>query len=201
MRKNALGTYQIAKICQVTPPTVGRWIKAGLLPSFSTAGGHGRVWVADLLKFLQRHNIPAPKELRPRADLRILLVDDDPQVRVALKRIILKDYPSADIGEAADGFEAGQKVAEIEPTLVLLDWRMPGLDGMQVCKSIKASGRLRATKILMMSGFGAEGAAARALAAGADGFLNKPFDVVEVRAKLHELLGGAGLAVRGGHDE
>ncbi|MEK7704558.1 MAG: helix-turn-helix domain-containing protein, partial [Myxococcota bacterium] len=57
----ALGTTEVARICHVTPPTVGRWIEDGKLPSFTTGGGHRRVWVADLVAFFREHNIPVPQ--------------------------------------------------------------------------------------------------------------------------------------------
>src|SRR3989344_3812773 len=110
MRKKTFGTHDIAKICQVTPPTIGRWIEEGKLPSFKTAGGHRRVWDEDLVVFLKEHNIPVPDDLKTDGPLRILIVDDEPEMRRFITRILQKLAPGAEIHEAADGFEAGHKI-------------------------------------------------------------------------------------------
>src|SRR5258708_29309955 len=86
LKKKARGTYQIATICHVAPITVGRWIAEGKLPHFTTGGGHRRVWQGDLLKFLQAHNYPLPKNLRDGGPA-ILIVEDDATTRRLIRRI------------------------------------------------------------------------------------------------------------------
>jgi len=54
MVKKAFGTYDIAKICNVTPSTVGNWIDKGLLPTFTTGGGHRRVWDKEPGRFFKK---------------------------------------------------------------------------------------------------------------------------------------------------
>lgn len=188
IRKQAFGTTEIARICHVTPPTVGRWIEEGKLPCFTTGGGHRRVWDADLARFLREHNMPVPPGVEPSGAVRILIVDDEPQARRLLRRVLSQLQPSAEIHEAEDGFEAGRQVASLVPALVVLDFKLPGVDGVKVCRAIRADGRLKAVRVLAVSGYDVEETRRECLEAGADDFLGKPFEVRELQDRLARLL-------------
>ena len=188
MERKAYGTYEVADICHVTPATIGNWIEKGILPTFSTGGGHRRVWEDDLEHFLKEHNIPVPGELVAIQRPAILIVDDEVQVRRVVKRALRQIYPEAVIFDAEDGFEAGQKVAQILPSLIILDIMLPGLDGYKVCKAIRANERMRHSKILAISGHNIEETRKNILAAGADDFLGKPFTVDALKEKAIRLL-------------
>lgn len=175
MREKAFGTHDIARICHVTPPTVGRWIEEGLLPSFTTGGGHRRVWDEDLLVFLRAHNIPVPAELMNEGPPRVLVVDDEPRLRQMILRLMKKAYPAVEYHEAENGFDAGKMISELVPTLVILDLRLPGVDGLKVCESVKNDDRLKQVRILTMTGFDVERSREETREAGADGFVAKPF--------------------------
>jgi CheY-like chemotaxis protein len=189
MSKKAFGTYEIANICDVTPSTVGNWIEKGLIPTFTTGGGHRRVWTDDLVKFLHAHNIPIPDALKNIENPKILIVDDEEHIRKLISRSLKKTYPDVEIHEAADGFEAGQKLATIVPFLVLLDLKLPGMDGFKVCELIRNSTKLKSVKVLAISGHNTEEYRARSLASGADDFLGKPFSVLELMEKITKLTG------------
>lgn len=184
MEKKALGTHDIAKVCHVTPPTVGRWIEEGKIPSFSTAGGHRRVWDTDVAAFLESLHMPVPPDLLGGEALRFLIVDDETEVRRFLARALKREYPDAEIHEASDGFEAGHKVASIRPALVILDVQLPGVKGDQVCRTLRADGSLRHVKILAISGHDVEETRGRMLKAGADDFLGKPFTPDELARRV-----------------
>ncbi len=188
MSKTTFGNTKIAKICHVTPHSVWRWIEEGKLPSFSTGGGHRRVWAQDLVIFLKEHNIPVPQELLDDDLPRILIVDDEPETRSLIKRVVRKLYPVVEIHEAADGFEAGHKVADLLPSLVVLDLRLPGMNGIKVCRTIRSNSKLRGIKILAMTAYSIEESKKRIMEAGADDFLAKPFDTGELAGKVQKLL-------------
>jgi two-component system OmpR family response regulator len=189
MKTKAYGTHFIARICHVTPPTVGRWIEEGLLASFSTGGGHRRVWDEDLLVFLKSHNIPLPPELNgPSGPLRILIVDDEDRICKLVTRTLKRILPQAEFHEANDGFEAGRKISELAPALVILDLRLPGLDGTKVCETVRADEKLKDTAILAISGYDTDTAGPEALAAGADVFLPKPFRPDQLQSEAKKLL-------------
>ncbi len=187
MKKRTFGTTRIAKICQVTPATVGRWIEGGKLPFFTTGGGHRRVWDADLRSFLGSHNVPIPSHLQA-SGVRVLIVDDEGLTRRMISRILGPAYPDIELYEAEDGFEAGHKIEELMPSLILLDIRLPGINGLKVCQWIRRNKKLRGTKVLVMTAFSKNRAKTKVLKAGANDFLSKPFDAETLLAKVSKLL-------------
>ena len=188
MIRKAYGTYEIAEICQVTPATIGNWIERGFLPTFTTGGGHRRVWNEDLIRFLKEHNIPIPAELSAASVQTILIVDDEPDVRKVIRRSLRKIYPAAVIFDAEDGYEAGSRVAQLLPSLIILDLKLPGVDGFKVCKAIRADERTKHAKILAISGHNIEEYRKNIIAAGADDFLGKPFEIESLKEKVAHLL-------------
>ena len=195
--KTAFGTHEIARVCQVTPPTVIRWMEEGKLVFFTTGGGHRRVWDTDLAAFMRRHNIPVPAALEAGAKLRFLIVDDEAQYRRLLSRLIRAAYPDSEIAEAADGFDAGHKVHAFLPTIVMLDLNLPGVDGFKICELIRGDAELKGIKILAVTAYNTKEARERVLGAGADDFLGKPFEAVELNKKLGQLLASTRWAGKG----
>lgn len=187
-KKEAYGTTDIAKICHVMPSTVGRWLDEKRIPSYKTGGGHRRVWTKDLVRFLKDHNIPLPTELMDQGKAKILIVDDEAPVRRLVRRWVQKFFPGVHVYEAADGFEAGHQVSALRPDLVILDLRLPGIHGLKVCQVIRADKNLEGVKILAMTGYDIEEARPQALGAGADEFLSKPINSVELFEKIGRLL-------------
>lgn len=188
MTKKAFGTYEIADICHVSPSTVGNWVEKGLLPTFTTGGGHRRVWTKDLIEFLKMHNVPIPDQLKSLSTLCILIVDDEESIRSIVRRSLLKLDPTAEVLEAEDGFEAGQKISSSVPALVILDLKLPGIDGLKVCKMIRSDERLKNTKILAISGHNPAESEKQSIQAGANAFLAKPFDAEQLKEKAGQLL-------------
>ena len=120
--------------------------------------------------------------------IRVLLVDDDPLVRAGLAMIIASANDLRVVGEAADGLEAVQSVRAHSPEVVLMDIRMPRLDG------IAATARLRALpkppEVLVLSTFQADAYVLNALRAGASGFLLKDTPPTEIVAAIRQVAGG-----------
>lgn len=188
MKKKALGTYKIAKICHVAPITVGRWIDEGKLPYFTTGGGHRRVWDQDLLKFLNLHNYPVPKSLVVDRPLRILIVEDEAVTRRLIRRTMERTLSNAEVHEATDGYEAGEKISTLLPDLIILDIWLPGIDGMKILKRIRENTTTKNLKILVVTGSHIEEVRKKALSVGADDFLPKPFEVDSLVKKSLKLL-------------
>lgn len=186
--KRSFGTHEVARICQVTPPTVGRWIVERKLACFTTGGGHRRVWDTDLLAFLRAHNIPVPPDLAPAGRIKILIVDDEKLIRKTLKRAVGQARPTAEIREAVDGFEAGHAIATWRPTLILLDIYLPGISGIKICETVRADPDLRGIKILAISGDHMSKDGKDVRDAGADDFLPKPFDIDDLIQRVIALL-------------
>lgn len=186
MRKS-FGSYEIARFCEVTPVTVGRWFKEGKLPFFLTGGGQKRVWAEDLRPFLSGLKLPIPPEVGANGRRRVLIVDDDATFRRALLRLLKAEFQELETHEAVDGFEGGLKVGQLHPSLVLLDLKLPGQDGTKVCKLIRSDPALNKVRIVCLSALPAEEARRQSLSAGADDFLAKPFGALQLRAVLARL--------------
>jgi signal transduction histidine kinase len=116
---------------------------------------------------------------------KILAVDDDPIDIINIERLLGDDYnlKTATAGEAALG-----AAAEFQPDIILLDNMMPGIDGAEVCRQIRADAGLRHTKIIMVSGKSGVSERLAAYQAGADDYITKPFDADELLAKIQVYL-------------
>lgn len=189
MNKKFLTTNEIAKYCLVTPRTANQWINEGKIKVQRTVGNHSRIDVEDFLNFLKKYNIPIPAELAGRKEQddtkRILIVDDDRGMVDALQRVLLHEKYALET--AFDGFEAGRKFAEFRPQLILLDIRMPGLNGFEVCSRIRSKAANSQVKIVFMSA-AHMGEFEDYKSLGADEFLEKPFSNAVLKEKLNALL-------------
>jgi DNA-binding response OmpR family regulator len=122
-----------------------------------------------------------------RGSTRILIIDDDAGLRGALLAIFVGN-PRYTVQAATDGHDGLAKIGAFRPHLVLLDLHMPGLDGSDLCKTVKADPATRATRILAMSALPEHEARSRMLAAGADAFLAKPFTLTQLETEVTRLL-------------
>jgi two-component system, OmpR family, response regulator MprA len=116
--------------------------------------------------------------------MRLLVVDDDPSVREALALVL--DLNGFDVSTATDGREAIRTLAVDSPDAVVLDVLMPGLDGLEVCRRMRATGDR--TPVLMLTARTEVSERVAGLEAGADDYLAKPFACEELVARLRALL-------------
>ena len=175
MAKN-LSTFAIAEMLHVDPGSVANWIDQGLLKAHRTPGGHRRVAGGDLVIFLREHKIPVPDELGP-APVRILVVDDNRSITQLIARAIKAQHPDFEIVEAHDGFHAGTILATLRPDVVILDLRMPGMDGYEVCRLIKSQQATRGAEVLAMTAYPSDENTQRIMEVGARVCLHKPLDM------------------------
>ena len=182
--KAFMTTGQVASACQVTIPTVKRWIREGHLSAFQTAGRHYRVTEDEFKLFREAYRIPISAD----EPSRMLIVDDAPKRRSTLVEALSLDK-GYKVESAQDGYEALIKVGTYRPHLLILDLRMPGLDGFHVCRKVKSDPVANATKILAMTGFPEPRVRAQILEAGADAFIEKPLQLPQLQAEVARLVG------------
>ena len=189
MRRGPLTTGEIANYCHVTYRAVLKWIVAGKLKAYRTPGQHSRVEIEGFLDFLKEYNMPIPDEFTAgNGRKKILIVDDDKNMARSIERIlILKERFELEM--AFDGFDAGRKVVMFKPDLVILDIRMPGMDGYEVTKRIKEIPELSYVKIIAISAFFEQEGEATIISLGADACLNKPFNEEMLLQTIEDLIG------------
>jgi excisionase family DNA binding protein len=176
-RKSVFTTFETAKLCHVSPLSIINWVNAGRLPAFRTPGGHRRIRREDLVRFMRDSGIPLPEELREGSGRpKVLVVDDEASIRDVLAEHLTTRANPYEVLTAADGFEAGRLVATFRPDVVLLDLRMPGLDGFQICRTIKADPETSNTVVIAMTGFYSPETEARILECGAIRCFAKPVE-------------------------
>jgi putative two-component system response regulator len=120
------------------------------------------------------------------AGAKVLLIEDDPQAVGVLEPILISKGYSVTV--ASDGVEALEKVKSHSPDLLLCDIDMPRMDGIEVCRAIKNDTATRLIPIIMLTGFGDLENKIEALQAGADEFLNKPYNSLELFTRINSLL-------------
>lgn len=122
---------------------------------------------------------------------RILLVDDDRRVRQLVGLTLPAD--DYDLSFAEDGADAIRSAQQLHPDLILLDYQMPGIHGVDVCAAIRSDPSTATTPIIMLTGHNDEEIKQRAVTAGANGFLTKPFSPLTLEQTIRSLLGVSSL--------
>jgi two-component system, OmpR family, response regulator VicR len=178
-----LTTGDVARECEVTLASVKKWIGQAKLHAVRTPGRHFRISVQEFERFKAEYRFPVEPEHAPR-----ILVVDDSQLVVDFIVDALRDLvPGSELESASNGYEGLLKVGTFGPDLLILDLRMPGLDGMEVCRRIKANPAIRATRILMITAFAEKETAKEARRAGADGLLKKPLRLDALKAQVERM--------------
>jgi two-component system phosphate regulon response regulator PhoB len=117
---------------------------------------------------------------------RVLIVEDEQALNLLLRYNLESEGFDVDIVERGD--EAEMRVAEVAPDLVILDWMLPGVSGIEVCRRLRARPETKQLPILMLTARGEESERVRGLGTGADDYVVKPFSLPELLARVHALL-------------
>lgn len=116
----------------------------------------------------------------------LLVADDNAVIRRILRRTF--EGPETEILEADDGLTALAAARIGQPDMLILDVRMPGLDGHEVCRALRAEEATRGLPILMLTGLGDVADEVAGLELGADAYVSKPFNLLELKARVNALL-------------
>src|ERR1044072_4485182 len=117
---------------------------------------------------------------------RIMIVEDEEPLALLLRYNL--EAEGYEVETIARGDDADTRLREDAPDLAVLDWMLPGLSGIELCRRLRARPETKALPIIMLAARGEEGERVRGLATGADDYIVKPFSVPELLARIRALL-------------
>ena len=126
------------------------------------------------------------RQRKPAAAPRIMVVEDESSLSLLLAYNLEAEGFIVDREERGD--EAELKLAESVPDLLVLDWMLPGVSGLEICRRLRAREATRTLPVIMLTARGEESERVRGLAVGADDYVVKPFSVPELMARVKALL-------------
>lgn len=199
--KKIFTTGEAAEVCKVSQQTIIRCFDSGRLSGFRVPGSKFRRIPRDeLVRFMKQNGIPV--DTIEDGLKRILAVDDDPQILEMFVAILSKD-PRLEVKTASSGYDAGLLTESFRPHLMLLDYMLPDINGTAVCQRVRSNPAYKDMKILIVSGMVAQNEIQPIMAAGANDFLKKPFNIttlmqrVAALLEIEELSGSKAAAARG----
>jgi len=179
-------TGEVARLCNISQQTVIRCFDSGRLRGFRVPGSRfRRIPRESLVRFMRSNDIPLDK--LESTVTRILVIDDDRHVVDMLLDLLSRDA-RFEIKAGSTGFEAGLLARDFLPDVILLDFKLPDINGDVVCRTVRAQPELSHTKIIIISGVADENEIDELMAAGADAFIQKPFSISAVVDRITTLV-------------
>ena len=184
--KTVFTTGEAAKICNVSQQTIIRCFDSGQLKGFRVPGSRFRRIPRDILyRFMKDNGIPT--DALESGKRKALLVDDDVDL-VEMIRDVLDADGRFEVRVANNGFDAGMMVKEYHPDIIVLDVMLPDINGKEVCQRVRSDSSLDDVRIICISGMVEQDKIADLKAAGADEFLQKPFETDDLIGRMCRLL-------------
>lgn len=184
--KTVYTTGEAARICKVSQQTIIRCFDSGQLKGFRVPGSRfRRIPRETLQKFMKENGIPT--DALDSGKREVLLVDDDTDLIDVMLNALNNDG-RFEVRIANNGFDAGMMVKEYRPELIVLDVMLPDINGREVCQRVRGDNQLEEVKIICISGMVEPDKVDELKAAGANDFLQKPFDVDELIDRMCVLL-------------
>jgi excisionase family DNA binding protein len=184
--KTVFTTGEAARICKVSQQTIIRCFDSGQLKGFRVPGSRFRRIPRETLhRFMKENGIPTDALDNDKRE--VLLVDDDLDLVEVVKTALEKDG-RFDVKVANNGFDAGMIVKEHKPEIIVLDVMLPDINGREVCQRVRSDNQLEDVKILCISGMVEPDKIDDLKVAGANDFLQKPFEVEQLIDRMCVLL-------------
>ncbi|MHC4842220.1 MAG: response regulator [Planctomycetota bacterium] len=184
--KELFTTGEAAVICKVSQQTIIRCFDSGRLEGFRVPGSRfRRIPRQSLVKFMKENNIPL--ESLDTGKRKVLVVDDDAEIVELIVDVLARDG-RFDLRTASSGYDAGIATEKFRPHLILLDYMLPDVNGDIVCQTIKKNPEFENIKIIIVSGVIKQDEIDHLLKAGAEGFIKKPFNIIELTDKISDVL-------------
>lgn len=189
MQEKEFSTFDVGKICNVAHTTVINWIERKELAAHSTPGGHRRVYHNDFLVFLKKYHMRIPPELlEAEKKPGVLIVDDDKEILVMLSRAFKEHAPEFRVRTTRSGMEALMIAGREPPAVIILDVVMPKMDGLEVCRTLKAGASSKRIKILVITGKRLTEHQRQYFLENVDGIFRKPFSAAALVARAVQAL-------------
>ncbi|WP_417851748.1 response regulator [Thalassoglobus sp.] len=184
--KTVFTTGEAAKICKVSQQTIIRCFDSGQLKGFRVPGSKFRRIPRDVLyKFMKDNGIPT--DALESGKRKALVVDDDPDL-VELLQDVLESDGRFEVRAVNNGFDAGMMVKEYRPDIIVLDVMLPDINGKEVCQRVRTDPAMDDVKIICISGMVEADKIDGLREAGANDFLQKPFEMETVLERVCKLL-------------
>lgn len=177
--KEFIGTIEASEYCNVTRPTIRKWVDMKWVDGYVTEGGTAKISVKSLISTLKNNKMPVPQELMDVCGNRILIVDDDYDTVQMISTAI--NQQKFFICEAStNAYDACIKIGSFKPQIVILDLLMPFMDGAEFIKEIRRNKDLDNVKIIIITGHPESEIAESAKRIGIDKLIAKPFEIDEL---------------------
>ena len=184
--KEVFTTGEVADVCQISQQTVIRCFDNGRLKGFRVPGSRFRRIPRDaLLQFMRENSIPLAR-LEP-GKKRVLVVDDDPDIVEMLLDLLQADG-RFEVKTARTGYDAGVQTEHFRPDVIILDYLLPDINGNTVLETLRQNSELSYIKVVLVSGVVNPEEVQTLMAAGADDFIKKPFDIDHLINRVAELV-------------
>ncbi|MEM1447345.1 MAG: response regulator [Planctomycetota bacterium] len=184
--KQVFTTGEAAEVCKVSQQTIIRCFDAGRLNGFRVPGSRfRRIPREELIRFMKANDIPTDGFATGKK--KVMVVDDDPNIVELFTDLLGRDN-RLEIRSAATGYDAGIVSSTFKPDLMILDYMLPDINGNVVCETVRKNDQLKDMKIIIVSGVVNREEIDALLAAGADEFVKKPFDLEKLMGRVEALL-------------
>jgi excisionase family DNA binding protein len=158
-----LSTRQAAQRLGVSLGTVQNMVESGALEAWKTAGGHRRIPVGSVDSLLARRRNLTPSATDPNGHLEVLITEDDPTVQMLYQLTMEAWGLPIKLRLVDNGFEGLLQVGQRAPDILIADLMMPGMDGFEMIRRLRANPDLAQMDILVVSAVSREDIAARGL--------------------------------------
>ena len=184
-----INTGDVAHYCDVSVMQVNRWIKKGALKAFQNPGGNYRISKKDFREFLERNGMPIVEDFfRSVKKKKILIADDDVRLANMIGDVIQSRFKDNELKIVHNGYDALITIGNFIPDIVILDIKMPQIDGLEVCRRVRENEVISSgIKILAITAH-ADYTREKVLKSGADAYLLKPLDMDVLLEHVENLL-------------
>ena len=195
MSKEVLTTNEAADLLGIARTSLINWVERGELTPATTPGGHRRFRRADLLEFAEKrgfevNEVQGKKSKSPHEPehAKVLIVDDDDDFR-QFAQDCLSIAGEFEVKESTNGIDAALIVGSWRPSIVLLDLRMPKMNGFEFCRQMRSNADFKDVKIIIMTAYADEQTKKEIEEVDANDLISKPIGIKAFVEKLREVLG------------